>query len=490
MIHIQSSSDINAHNLEAVAYANQRLAIDAELLGAVEAGRTRFLQLIAAGTPCYGVTTGLGKLASLDNADVDQREFVAGVMRARACAIGAPLPTPVARAMLVWRLVNFLSCRDGVSAALCEFLVARLNDDFTPWVPVLGHGMAGDATANSHAFQTLVGEGFVIGPQGERQSALDALQVRGVTPYQPDRKEALALINGICGIPAFAFDTWRLLEGLFDNANLVAAASMDAAAAPLDSVHPALDRLHSESGIAAVAGRLRTLLAGSQVCRTRLQHPISFRVIPQVHGAFSHALDALRAALEHTFTDFSGNPALVRSHDTDRLLSVGCFHDQHLVNQVDQAAIALAHVGCLSERRLHRLMDASVTGLNAQLSPRPGLDFGLTTAQKAALDPAARLRVLAQPVSLLTGESSAGQEDYMSMAFPAIERLRDMVTAVRQILAYELLAALAAIDQRGEIPGEGVAGLHRRCRQLVPELSRDRSPGPDVEALIGILETC
>ena len=488
MIRIQSPSDINGATIEAIAYQHEPLTIDAALLHEVDNGRERFLQLIANGVPCYGVSTGLGRLAKLDNSELDDQAFTAGVMRARASAIGDPLPPPAARAMLVLRLVNFLSGRDGVSSALCEFIVARLNDHFTPWVPVLGHGMAGDATANSHAFQTLVGAGFVFGAQGERQAAAEALQLRAARPYQPDRKEALALINGVCGAPAFALHVGRALRDLLEHANLVAAASLEAAAAPLDSIDGALEALHLPDDVAKVATQLRALLRGSEVTRTHLQHPVSFRVTPQVHAALGSALTGLHELLERSCIEFSGNPVLVgAAGEPDRLLSVGCFHSQHLVNQVEHTALALAHVGCLSERRLHRLLDTSVTGLNAQLAPRPGLDAGLVTAQKAALDPAARLRVLAQPVSLLTGESSAGQEDYMSLAFPAIERLRAMIDLTRQILAYELLAALTAIDQRGEQPGEGVARLHQRCRQAVPALNADRSPGPDVEALIAIL---
>ena len=69
-----------------------------------------------------------------------------------------------------------------------------------------------------------------------------------------------------------------------------------------------------------------------------------------------------------------------------RLLSVGLFHNQHLVNQVETVALALAHVRCLSERRLHRMMNPENTGLSAQLAARPGLDAGLVVTHKASLD--------------------------------------------------------------------------------------------------------
>ena len=166
------------------------------------------------------------------------------------------------------------------------------------------------------------------------------------------------------------------------------------------------------------------------------------------------------------------------------MLSVGSFHNQHLVNQVEHVALALAHVGCLSERRLHRLLDEDNTGLNAQLAARPGLDAGLVVAHKASIDLAARLRLLAQPVSLFTSETSGGQEDYMSMAIPALTRLEEMEQLSRAILAYELLAGITAVRMRAQIPGDAVVAVIDYFDPLIAALERDRSPAPDVETIL------
>ena len=166
------------------------------------------------------------------------------------------------------------------------------------------------------------------------------------------------------------------------------------------------------------------------------------------------------------------------------MLSVGSFHNQHLVNQVEHVALALAHVGCLSERRLHRLLGEDNTGLHPQLAARPGLDAGLVVAHKASIDLAARLRLLAQPVSLFTSESSGGQEDYMSMAIPALTRLEEMEQLSRAILAYELLAGITAVRMRAQIPGDAVVEVIDYFDPLIAALECDRSPAPDVETIL------
>lgn len=480
MIVLKSPSDINWQNLSAIAYDEEAVEICDALLAKVDQGRKQFLSLIAQDVPCYGVTTGLGQLVKFDLDENARRDLPHNILRARAAAIGKPFNKSVARAIMVVRLVNFLSAMSGVSSELCCFLTDRLNDGFVPWIPTLGHGMAADAIANTHAFQTFIGEGFIYGPNGERQAAAEALTERGVQACQLAEKEGLALLNGVTAAPAYAFDAHRRLSEALNLANAVAAVSIEGLAAPKDAFDPLLVSLDGEAGVKTIIKALQPYLTGSQVKPAKLQAPISYRVIPQVHGAMSDALYKLRSNIETSLRSFSDNPLMTQ----DRFLSVGMFHNQHLVNQIEQVALAFAHLGCLSERRLHRLMDAENTGLNAQLAARPGLDAGLVVTQKASLDLAARLRMLAQPVSLLTSESSAGQEDYMSMAIPAIARLYQMIELVEAMLAYELLAALVATRLRDQVCGQAVESLRLYFDELIQPLSRDRPPGPDVELIL------
>ena len=166
-----------------------------------------------------------------------------------------------------------------------------------------------------------------------------------------------------------------------------------------------------------------------------------------------------------------------------RLLSVGSFHNQLLINLIEYLAIATSHVVCLSERRLHRMMDENQTGLNPQLAPRPGLDAGMVVAHKACIDLVARVRMAAQPLSLMTSETSGGQEDYMSMALPVIQRLLEIVWYGTAILSYEAMAGCIALDQRQAHYGQGVTRFYDLVRGHIAPLDQDRSPGRDFEVM-------
>ncbi|MEM7342767.1 MAG: aromatic amino acid lyase [Chloroflexota bacterium] len=491
MITLRTTADINWQTVQAVAYENEPLKIDDRLIDQVEAGRLKFEHLIEQGVPCYGVTTGLGQLVLLDLTEEERADLPRNILRARAAAVGPPIPKPVVRALMMMRLVNFLSGLDGVTTDLCQFVVDRLNDGFTPWVPSFGHGMAADATAQTHTFQTFIGEGFVWGNDGERLPAAEALDARGVAPLDVGKKEGLAMLNGISAAPAYALDAHRQVSKLLDLATAIAAVSSEGGAVPKDSFDSALKSVSAPAGVHDILDRMQPLLRNSQVTPYNLQAPISFRIIPQVHGALGHALTVFQEYIEGAIRTFSDNPLMVTDDSAEggRFLSVGLFHNQLLVNQADQVALALAHVAALSVRRLHRLMNPQVTGLNPQLAARPGLDAGLVVAHKAATGVLARLKLLANPVSLMTGETSGGQEDYMSMAFPTISRLYEMVDLAKKILAYECLGGLTALTLRGEQPGEGVTHLQAHFSTKIMPLTKDRSPGPDVETILQIFET-
>ena len=485
MIRIRTPVDLNRDALVQIAYDGARLTIDDELLREVEAGRRVFLRLIESGASCYGVNTGLGKLAgvSLDSEAGDH--LPRNILRARAAAFGPAFEPEVVRAMMVIKLVNFLSARDGVRAETCEYLAARLNDDFVPWVPKHGHGMAADAIANSHAFQTFIGEGFVLDRDGNKCSAADMLAERGIEPLRPVDKEGIAFVSGLTISVAYALHAQRRLLWTDSLAHAIAAVSIEGMAANKESVSELINTTAVEPGVARSISVLKKYLRESGVEPVSFQAAVSYRAIPQVLGAYSDSLVLLDRLIDRSLNSFSGNPMLVMEGTPEpRLLSVGLFHDQHLVNQIDQVALSLAHVGILSQRRLHRLLDADMTGLNPQLAARPGVDAGLVVTQKASLGLESRLKLLAQPVSLTTGETSGGQEDYMTMAVPAVSRLFEMAEVVDAMLAFELLAAVTALNARQGVPGRGVLKVCEYTQDIVANPPRDSAPGPVIEELL------
>jgi histidine ammonia-lyase len=90
------------------------------------------------------------------------------------------------------------------------------------------------------------------------------------------------------------------------------------------------------------------------------------------------------------------------------------------------------------------------------------------------------------------GESSFGQEDIMTMLFPALDRLARIDQINRRILSYEAYAALVAIDARMETseterPSIAIADFRGRMRATIPAYAGDRSYGPEIERVKALL---
>lgn len=486
-IRLTSWRDITWDSVVAVAWQDARLELADDFLEAVEAGRSRFEAILATGAPIYGVNTGLGTLSEQQLDAEASRALARNILLGRAAATGPPHTRAMSRATMMLKLINFGSGRDGVRPALCDYVVARLNEGFTPWIPKLGHGMAGDAVAHSHCFQTLVGEGFVIGAGGEQLPAAAELGRQGTAPFEPVDKEGLALISGLGASIAYAIEVHRQAAAWLERALLVAATSMEALAAPASATDPALIELTPRPGIRYALDRLHRYRAGSAIAGAKLQAPVSYRIVAQVLGALSDALDTFRAEICRAMQTFTDNPVLVSDDQGERLLSHGGFHDQHLLNQAEHLRLALAHAGALGQHRLHRLMDPVRTGLSPQLAARPGLDAGLVLAHKASIELTARAKARCQPTSLFVGEASAGQEDYLSLVFPVLDAIGEMVETFEYVLAYELLAACAALDARTGRPSDAASRTLSIVREAVAPHEADRPPGPDAERIRSLL---
>ena len=484
IVRLDGVADLTWPNVTAIAWHDASVALSPQALPTVDEGRRRFLALLERGVPCYGVTTGLGKLVGVELDDAARSALAHNILLGRAAATGPAHTREMARTTMVLKLANFLSGCDGVTPALCLNLVEAINDGLTPCIPRLGHGMGGDAVAHSHCFQTLVGEGTVLGPAGEQLPASQWFEARSKQPYRPVDKEGISLVSGVAASVAFAMCVTASVQRWADLALLTAACSMEGMAAPRDAIDPVLLELPQRTGTQQAIERLNQCLGGSEVRADRLQAPVSYRIVPQVHGALFDAIGNLEAEIDFAMRAFSDNPVLLQGDaGDDRLLSQGSFHDQHLVNAVEQLSLALVHAGALGERRLHRLMDGAQTGLSPQLAHRPGLDAGQITSHKACVEILARAKAMTSPVSLWTSETSGGQEDYMSLIFPALDRLETLVDLLDTALSYELLAACAAIDLRGQRPGTTVRSALATIRKAVPVPGRDRSPGPDAQAI-------
>ena len=93
-------------------------------------------------------------------------------------------------------------------------------------------------------------------------------------------------------------------------------------------------------------------------------------------------------------------------------------------------------------------------------------------------------KLLAQPASIDSLPTSAGQEDHVSMSAHGARRLIPMGENAAAIVAIELLAAAQGIDfHRPKETSAHLREAHALVRSRVPFLDRDRAFAPDIAAI-------
>ena len=462
-------------------------ALAPEALRRIEPSRALIERTLRAGAPVYGVNTGFGALKSvrIDDADVERLQL--NLLRSHAAGAGPELEAPAVRLILALRAHSLALGASGVRAELLQHLVGMLERDLLPVVPSRGSlGASGDLIPLAHLALAVVGEGE-IRREGKVGPAAAHYREAGLAPISLAAKEGLSLINGTQA--ATAVGVLAVLESreILRAAHAACALSIEAFRGSARPFDPRVHRLRPHRGQGESAAAVAALLHGSPIVAShatcgRVQDPYSFRCAPQVLGA---SIDALKTAEETLLVEANSvtdNPLCFP--ESGEVLSAGNFHGQPVAQALDFLAIGMAEVGSIAERRTYLLLDAEKSGLPPFLSPQAGLGSGLMIVQYLQASLVAENRMLAQPASIDSVPTSAGQEDHVSMAMHAAVKALALVRNVRRIVAAELLCAAQGIESvRPLRSSAALEALHAGIRERVRPLEEDRRQDGDLAVL-------
>ena len=443
--------------------------------------------------PAYGVSTGFGSLAQTAIPAERRVELQRALIRSHAAGMGPPVEREVVRAMLFLRARSLAMGRSGARPLLAQTMLAMLAAGLDPVVPEHGSlGASGDLAPLAHCALAMIGEGEVLGPEGEPTPAADALRRAGIEAPVLGPKEGLALINGTDGILGMLVLALADLDALLRLADVAGAASTEALLGTDRAFAADLIALRPQPGQADSAANLRRLLEGSAIVAShreddpRVQDAYSIRCSPQVHGAARDTREHCRRVAEAELASAIDNPMVLPD---GRVESCGNFHGAPVALACDFLAIAAAEVGAISERRTDRLLDASRShGLPAFLTPDAGVDSGLMIAQYTQAAMAAENRRLGSPASVDSLPTSAMQEDHVSMGWGAARKLRAVVDNLRRILAVELTCACRGLELRAPLaPARGTGGALAAVRGVVAGAGPDRWLSPELAAVEELL---
>jgi histidine ammonia-lyase len=455
----------------AVARHGEPVVLAPEAIAAMRQSRAVVQDVLATGEPVYGLTTGVGERKAYLLDPAGQQRFNQRLVLNHRIAQGDVAPADVVRGAMLCLANSYAKGVTGVRPELAEMIVTLLNEGFAPPVRRLGS----------------VGEGD-LGPMADLAYGLITR-----SGFEVAENEGLALVSSNAFTTAWACMATADAEALLSVFDVAGALDLEAFGANLNCLHPVIEQTRPFPGLATTLHQLRLLLAGSYLWQPGaarfLQDPLTFRCIPQIHGAARDALAYTRTILQLELNSSQSNPVVVVPEG--RIVSVGNFDMGPLAAALDFLRIALAPVVTSANERAVKLLQAPFSGLSAGLaalsgSPDDALAELATSGQAITVE----ARTLAHPVSyeLVSSVKGDGIEDRATMAPLSARRLADMVQLCARVAAIEFVVASQAIDLRvsGQL-GLGTGRAYRMIRELVPFTQADGTLPADLEPLVELV---
>lgn len=450
--------------------------------------------ILRLGQTVYGVNTGFGALSDVRIDAEEVAELQLNLVRSHASGVGSLLPEKTVRTMMLHRANVLAKGYSGCRPVVIETLVEMLNAGVHPLIPSRGSvGASGDLAPLAHLAIVLIGEGEAF-LNSERLPGRIALQKTDIEPLKLEAKEGLALLNGTQAMTAVGGLALARAISLTKAADSIGAMTLEALKGTPTAFDEKIHAIRPHHGQVASARRLRELLSGSEIREShrdvkddsRVQDAYSLRCMPQVHGAVRDALEHTRNVLEIEINSATDNPLIFVAEK--EILSGGNFHGAPVALALDYAAIAMASLGAISERRIERLVNPQLSGLPPFLTPQPGMNSGLMNAQVVAASLVAENNVLAHPASVFSLPTSANREDHVSMGMTAALKFEQIVEHVETILAIELLSAAQALEFLKPLKtSPKLMSIYDQVRVRVPMIEKDRPLSGLIESLIELV---
>jgi histidine ammonia-lyase len=479
-------NSLTIEEVVAVARYNAKVSLHPLAYEKMQASRNLVERVIEEGKPTYGINTGFGEFSKISINLEDISTLQKNLILSHCTSTGEPYREEVVRAMMLLRANALCIGFSGIRPKVVSTLVEMINAKIHPYIPEKGSlGASGDLAPLSHMVLPLLGYGEAY-YNGNLYSGSKAMSLAGIKTCKLKAKEGLALINGTQAMTAVGTLSYYDSINAARLADLATALTMEALTALENAFDERIQFVRPHSGQGLVAKNIRQILKGSQILmksqNLRVQDAYSIRCTPQVHGAIRDALDYTKRALDIELNAVTDNPIIFT--DNGDVISAGNFHGEPMALAFDFLGIATAEIASISERRLERLVNPSLSnGLPAFLTQYGGLNSGYMICQYSAASMVSENKILAHPASVDSIPSSANQEDHVSMGTTAARKSASIVENTLSVLAFELMAAVQGIDFRDDAPSPVNKKITDLIRQYIPHLDKDREIRIDIKAI-------
>ena len=441
--------------------------------------------------PIYGINTGFGKLSQIKINNSELNKLQKNLLLSHAVGVGQNTPDVIVKIIILLKIISFSKGHSGISLDVVNMLIELFNNECLPIIPSKGSvGASGDLAPLSHMSLALIGVGDMK-YKNTIISSKKALKKIGLKPVELKSKEGLALINGTQFSTAYGVFCLNKLHDYFKMCDLISAMTLEALKGSKKPFLDYVNQVKPYKGQLDTCKNIISILKNSEIMDShkncnRVQDIYSLRCIPQVHGSARDLLYFAKKQINTEINSVSDNPLVFVNKKV--IVSAGQFHAEAIAHSLDIAAIAIASISNISERRTFSLLKGDF-GLPEFLVNNPGVNSGFMMLQVTAAALVSENKLLANPASVDSIPTCSDQEDHVSMAPYSGRKLFKSINNLRVILAIELLLSCQAIDfRKGLKPAKILNILHKLIRENVDFLSEDRLLKSDLDLLIQLID--
>lgn len=440
--------DLTIHKLFQILHGDLQLKLSDEAIKKVVKSQKCVEKTVKDGRVTYGVNTGFGVLCDQIISAKDTGTLQSNLLKSHSVGVGNAIPNPVAKLMLITKAHSLAQGFSGITLETLKRILWHIEKNIIPVVPEKGSvGASGDLAPLSHLFLPLIGLGE-INVKGKKWKTAEFFAKNKISPIKLSAKEGLALINGTQFMASFGALGLYRFHHLLEQADVIAAMTLDATAASLKPFDARLHEIRPFVGNKLVAQRISSLLAGSKINAShvncnRVQDPYSLRCIPQIHGASRNAWLHVKNTIEIELNSVTDNPIVLNENE---IVSGGGFHGQPIAMALDYATLAAAEIGNVADRRCYLMLEGKKYGLPALLMEGAGLDSGFMIPQYTTAALVSENKSLCFPASADSIPTSLGQEDHVSMGSISARKFNQVLDNLEFIQAIELMYAAQALE--------------------------------------------
>ncbi len=469
----------------------------------------------------YSFNTGVGLFKDQRVLMRDMVEYQRKSVYAHATGVGEPFDEDVTRATMLLRANAFASNYSGPRIELVDRLIECLNAGLHPVIPQKGSvGASGDLAPLAHMSGAVCGfaEAEMI-YKGKRMPARDALRKAGLSEtFDLGAKDASCLINGSTVSLALGVLALEDSKKLLKHADIALALTLECLRGELAAFDPRVHAARPHPGQAASARNLLRIAGDSRRCSEdarmtvfpeetraagvkpppRVQDVYSLRCGPQVHGPVRESLAYIDRIIGTEINSATDNPLVFDNGKGGlEIISGGHFHGQYVAQTMDLLAMSITDLGSISERRLARLIDPTMSyGLPRNLlAGKKGLNTGFATVQCSMSALVMENRTLSMPGSVDSIPGKSNAEDHVSNSTWCGRKARTIVANAEQVVACEILMAAQALSLVADVAkdhpiGSGSRAALEAVRKIIPPaLDGDRWYGIEMQQALDLVRS-